>query len=56
MTPRWIRIRFFDAYLLGCGPECGDLRRFLWDFRYLCWANPFLLCLVSLLEPEFPLS
>jgi hypothetical protein len=24
----------------GCGPECGDLRRFLWDFAYLCWANP----------------
>jgi hypothetical protein len=21
-------------------PECGDLRRFLWDFTYLCWANP----------------
>jgi hypothetical protein len=18
----------------------GDLRRFLWDFTYLCWANP----------------
>src|SRR4029077_10276491 len=26
--------------LPGCGPECGDLRRFLWDFTYLCWANP----------------
>jgi hypothetical protein len=20
----------------------GDLRRFLWDFTYLCWANPSL--------------
>ena len=28
--------------LPGCGPECGDLRRFLWDFTYLCWANPCL--------------
>ena len=24
----------------GCGPERGDLKRFLWDFTYLCWANP----------------
>jgi hypothetical protein len=21
-------------------PERGDLKRFLWDFTYLCWANP----------------
>ena len=26
----------------GCGPERGDLnlKGFLWDFTYLCWANP----------------
>ena len=23
----------------GCGPERGDLKRFLWDFTYLCWAS-----------------
>ena len=22
--------------------EGGDLRRFLWDFTFLCWANPHL--------------
>jgi hypothetical protein len=29
-----------DKAYPACGPECGDLRRFLWDFTYLCWANP----------------
>jgi Resolvase, N terminal domain len=29
--------------VLGCGPERGDLKGFLWDFTYLCWANPNLL-------------
>src|ERR1700692_1599927 len=24
----------------GCGPERGDLKRFLSDFMYICWANP----------------
>jgi hypothetical protein len=27
--------------LPGCGPECGDLKRFLRDFTHLCWANPY---------------
>ena len=29
-----------DKGVPGCGPERGDLKRFLWDFTYLCWANP----------------
>jgi hypothetical protein len=24
-----------------------DLKRFLWDFTYLCWANPSMLILSS---------
>jgi hypothetical protein len=31
-----------DQHLPGCGPERRDLKRFLWDFTYLCWANPTL--------------
>jgi hypothetical protein len=34
------------------GPDRGDLKRFLWDFTYLCWANPNMITTSGETEPE----
>jgi hypothetical protein len=31
-----------DKAYQGTVQSVGILKRFLWDFTYLCWANPFM--------------